>query len=289
MGFEDFTSAELELISSGVRLRRPSNHTSIFKYVGLNTKTSWDSLEATLNQLTLTGSTATSLNDPFELSPYIFDDLRPRIVAAALRDTGSLESLRNGKFEPDKKYGNLDPYRTQAKDYLAKVERNSRIISFCERSDSPLLWSHYAHSYAGACLHFLGRAFRSSRAQMGYVSYSKYRPTYPLSLALTLAANSSGKPPISSMELRRAESEKLYFFTKAADWEYETEVRIVYNTVRMKSVTFDEDGLAAIILGPRMSDENRERIRKIIGASKVPNLPVRDAKLSTNSFSVEID
>lgn len=215
--------------------------------------------------------------------------MRPSIVAAAIKDIGSSEVLQDREFRPDQKYADLQPFRIRAHDYLAKVSRYSRIISFCERSDSPLLWSHYAHSYEGACLHFLGRAFRTSRAKMGYVNYSSYRPVYPLSLALSLDAHSGGQSPQKQMEMRRAESEKLYFFTKAADWSYENEVRIIYNTNRQKNVTFQQDGLVAIILGPRMPDESKARIRQIIERSKLPSLSVRQARLSTNSFSVEID
>lgn len=289
MEFDDWATSELDLLASGMRLRRPSAHTSIFKYVGLNTKTSWDYLERTLNDLELVGSTASSLNDPFELSPYVFDDLRPDLVASAIGDIGAKELLSDQPFDPGQKYADLGPYQEQAREYLDKVSRYSRILSFCERSDSPLLWSHYAHSYEGACLHFLGRAFRKPGPRLGYVAYSNYRPIYPLSLALVLSVNSGGFSPSRSTGLKRAESEKLHFFTKAADWAYESEVRIVYNANRAKSVRFEEDGLVSIIIGPRMNGESRAKLEALIRRSKLPHLSIRQARLSTNSFSVEIE
>jgi hypothetical protein len=289
MAFDDWAASEIDLLASGTRLRQPSAHTSVFKYIGLNTETSWKHLERTLRELELTGSTAVSLNDPFELSPYVFDDLRPSLVAAALRDTGVRETVKDEAYDPNTKYADIEPYRKKAYEYLQQVNRYSRIISFCERSDSPLLWSHYAHSYQGACLHFLGRAFKKPGPRLGYVSYSTYRPVYPLSLALTLSANSGGFAPDAKIGIIRAESEKLYFFTKASDWAYENEVRVVYNSNRIKSVSFDPDGLVSMILGPHMKPEDMVRLMALVKRSKLPNLPIRQAKLSTNSFSVEVD
>lgn len=55
MEFDDWAAAEFDLLASGARTRSPTDHTSIFKYVALNTKTSWDHLELTLSELVLTG------------------------------------------------------------------------------------------------------------------------------------------------------------------------------------------------------------------------------------------
>lgn len=79
------------------------------------------------------------------------------------------------------------------------------------------------------------------------------------------------------------------FYTKAADWAYEREVRIVYNVSDSTKVEFSPDGLLSVILGPRMPAENERRVRDAISASRAPHLQVRKARLSTNSFSVEID
>jgi len=35
---------------------------------------------------------------------------------------------------------------------LQNLLENARILSFCGRSDSPLLWSHYANAHRGACI-----------------------------------------------------------------------------------------------------------------------------------------
>lgn len=288
MSFEDWASREFEEIALDLKLRRPTPNQSIFKYISLNTKTSWSHLTRTLDSFELTGSTFNALNDPFELSPYIFDDLRPATIAKALGAGKSLIDTLNGKtWDPADEFGDVELYRDQAHKAFSRIQNNARIISFCERSDSPLLWSHYANSYQGACLHFLGGAFNRRDNNFGSVTYSSHRPTYPLSLALRLEASS--RPASRIDPLARAESNKITFFTKAADWSYEREARIVYDSTKQNAVKFSSDGLLSIIVGPRIPKESLDRIKESISRSKIPHLPVRQAQLSNNSFSVEID
>ncbi|QBX37849.1 DUF2971 domain-containing protein [Brevundimonas sp. S30B] len=288
MSFEDWTSGELERLALDVSLKRPSPHQSIFKYVGLNGKKSWDLLERTLNACELVGSTYNALNDPYELSPHLFNDLRPVTIARALGERAPLAARLKGEpWDPNVLFADVARYEAEARELFAKIQQGARIIAFCDRSDSPLLWSHYANSYEGACLHFTGGAFERRLSNFGYVSYSTHRPTYPLSLALELSARK--RTGYSDDNLRQAESDKLVFYTKAADWAYEREVRIVYTAPRQTSLPFQPDGLLSVILGPRMSSDNEARLRDLLARSRVPHLPVRKASLSTNSFSVEID
>src|SRR5260221_5300298 len=187
--FETWADEAFRQIETGINLRQPSDNQSMFKYISLNSDDSWDHLRRTLQHAALTGSTASKLNDPFELSPVVFDDLQPSTVAAAVGHNDLAERLQTGKSRPlQEVFSDLVPYREQAMSFLNEVAARYRIIAFCERSDSGLLWSHYANSYQGACLHFLAKGFRSrSFPTLGYVTYSKYRPTYPLSLALSLS------------------------------------------------------------------------------------------------------
>jgi hypothetical protein len=169
---------------------------------------------------------------------------------------------------------------------MSKIIRYWRVIAFCERSDSPLLWSHYANSYKGACLHFLSGGFSALKGTIGYVEYRAHRAIYPLSLALKLHTmiSKDDSPILSKME-----SESIIFFNKALDWAYESEVRIVYNSNISSSVNFDKEKLLSIIVGPRIDGKTLDRIKAMIQSSHIPHLPIRTARLSNNSYSVEID
>jgi hypothetical protein len=276
MSFEDWAEGELLALRTGVGLRPPSRNQSFFKYISLQTETSWSHLERTLRDAELVGSTWNSLNDPFELSPKFFDDLEVSWIPKRKFSAGFQD-----EFEPLPDFTEI---KKQAKAYIERVRRYWRIVAFCERSDSPLLWSHYAASYKGACLHFVGRAF-SIGAKIGYVKYSNHRPIYPLSLAYQLSDGGTS----SGRDTRKVESDFLMFFNKASDWSYETEIRAVYNSNSQKALKFSRSGLVSIVLGPLMDEEARRRVRAMVDNSTQPNLSVRSARLSENSFSVEID
>jgi hypothetical protein len=117
---------------------------------------------------------------------------------------------------------------------------------------------------------------------LGYVNYSEYRPAYPLSLALRLSHH-------RWEGYASAESEKALFFTKAEDWAYEAEIRLVYHPDREKHVTFDQAGLVAIITGPRFTEKNVARLQQTMQGSQFEGLPIRQARLSKTAFSVEIN
>src|SRR5215469_16706654 len=184
MSFEDWTTNEIEQIARGLKLRRPTENQSFYKYVSLDTKTFWSHLVRTLNEQVLVGSTINSLNDPFEGRACVFDDLDTLVIKPSLAQR--LEGHDN--FSEAERATRIGEMRDAANKYLAYLTESQRIVSFCERSDSPLLWSHYARNYSGACLHFVGRAFRRRGSRLGYVNYGVTRPMYPLRLAYSLSS-----------------------------------------------------------------------------------------------------
>jgi len=283
--FESWASEEIVQLRQGTQRRRPSPYQSLFRYIGLSNKTSWDMLERTLQKSELLGATAHSLNDPYELSPVRFDDLSTRTVPRP----PSINRL--SRQTPEKEvddHARVETARTQAHEFLDGKIKAARIVAFCQQSQSPLLWSHYANSYKGACLHFLARAF--PRRSPGIVTYSRSRPIYPLSLAAALFRQGApNRPPIEKDRVLQAESDQLLFFNKSEDWSYECEVRLVFDSRRETHIQFNPDGLASIIIGPRMPPEDEQRVREMVRRSPNPHLPVRRARLSSTTFSVEMD
>jgi hypothetical protein len=132
----------------------------------------------------------------------------------------------------------------------------------------------------------------------GHVRYSKYRPAYPLSLALALYSqrgaradqDGPGQPwiPARATPLQRAESNKILFFAKADDWAHEAEIRLVYDQEQDPAVRFNKDSLVSIITGPRFTDENHQRLDTVLKGSLYENIPIRKARLSKTTFTVEI-
>lgn len=282
--FESWASEEIAQFRQGTQRRRPSPYQSLFRYVGLNNKTSWDMLERTLQKSELLGATAHSLNDPYELSPVRFDDLSARTVPRPPSFHASFGDKREKVDEAER----VEAARAQAHEFLDGKIKSARIIAFCQQSQSPLLWSHYANSYRGACLHFLARAFHPR--SLCIVNYSKFRPIYPLSLAAALfRQNVPNRPPIEMDRVLQSESDHLLFFNKSEDWSYECEVRLVFDSRRETHIQFNANALASIIIGPRMTAEDEAKLRDIVSRSPVSKLPIRRARLSSTTFSVEMD
>jgi hypothetical protein len=151
--FENWTDEEIARIQTGTMLTRPSDHQSLFKYIGLNSKASWDLLRRTLKKCELVGGSPSNMNDPFELSPVIFDDLQPARIADAVRYNPLMDNLTGKpKRSIDQIFADTEQYRRQARSFFEETIAHYRLIAFCERSDSGLLWAHYANSYQGACL-----------------------------------------------------------------------------------------------------------------------------------------
>lgn len=287
--FESWAHSALQSISRGVNLTAPAPNQSLFKYISLSSEKSWQMLQETIRTRTLEGSAAELLNDPFEVSPTIFNDLRnPSLI----REQAGLRRLIPDLEEPDNQLDSKDKAAKIALEYFRSIQSETRVISFSERYDSPLLWAHYANNYRGACLHFLGGKMQGPFTyNLAKVQYTDRRPVYPLSLALTLAQQTptSFTSIDPSYEAARAENDKICYFTKALDWEYEKEIRKVYPTSRQKRMAFDATSFVSIICGPRMNIEDKSRLAAILGESEFSHIPILDAKVSNSSFSIAVD
>ena len=129
------------------------------------------------------------------------------------------------------------------KDFI--VIRN-RIGVFCMSEDKKniLMWSHYANENAGFCLEFRTNNAFFSRAHP--VEYDRVLPYLNL------------LEPIWDKLITKV---TLGLLTKAQDWAYEKEWRIVdVNGVGIHE--YPSEALNSVILGCKMSPENKKRIKE---------------------------
>ncbi|MCL6252075.1 hypothetical protein M3P36_13595 [Altererythrobacter sp. KTW20L] len=122
-----------------------SDYESIYKYISLDGKQSWNYFEKTLVDCSIIGSTIRSLNDPWEGSPRIFDDFSEETFADCsvfFDNDGIIKDQRKEKYAID-----FDDCQSIITKRLENTVENARIVSFAKRADSHLLWSHYANSH----------------------------------------------------------------------------------------------------------------------------------------------
>ncbi len=134
--------------------------------------------------------------------------------------------------------------------YMSDKFSKAGICCFSERWDAILMWSHYADKHRGICL---GYNARDLIGKAGYV-FGKIRPE-----------KSSPSLDFKKMSHDAGQDEFIpnYIFTKAADWAYEKEWRLVI---------FDKGGqliespmrLQTVIFGIRTAPDDEQNIKKLL-------------------------
>lgn len=141
---------------------------------------------------------------------------------------------------------------------------------FSEKNDDILMWSHYGNSHQGVCLEFdtTSSSFFSDNKQ-GVIKV-RYSDVYPL-LELTEVVASRGKVPL----LRRL------LGTKSSHWSYEAEWRMI-SKIGDYAHPYDEGTLTGVYLGCKITKENKETIKSILGKS----IPIYEMQRSSTEFRV---
>lgn len=146
-----------------------------------------------------------------------------------------------------------------SKDYI-------RVACFCEKNNSLLMWSHYAHNHEGFCIDcsFNEQPF----ASIFPVTYSNIRRDYTESVK-----NSTKEWTYGS------------FLCKAEDWSYEKEWRVISP---YREIPYFESSqyIRAIYLGTKISQENEGKTMELSG--DIPVYKMQLAKDTYDLYSVRI-
>ena len=137
---------------------------------------------------------------------------------------------------------------------------NNKITCFSECNDSLLMWAHYANNLKGVCLCFDTEKdpFLFSKAQK--VNYSKYRTN------------------IENLGC---------YFTKALDWNYEQEWRIV---VDMQDDYIKTNSCVGIIFGEQTDIFNQDGSNKkqLMFSALQNNIQIFEAKSNPREYKIDI-
>ena len=145
----------------------------------------------------------------------------------------------------------------------------------------PLLWSHYADSHRGVCIHF-----DPTLAPLRFSYPVKYCVEYP---KLVL-------PRTHQQDWDAVQNQLL---SKCDDWKYEREWRVIRSRLQpggfADTLMTEWDGdiaiargeiVKAITLGARMSEQVRSRLKAWV-RTNVPHVEVWQARLHRSRFEVE--
>lgn len=208
------------------------------------------------------------LNDPRELKPVLADLTKEEIIALLIE-------LHPNPSEKDKMeiiYG-LNKFGSEAVMeklreilYFNEFDHRFGVYSLSKRMNNMALWAHYGNHHKGYCVEFQNAGLFSLAHD---VIYEHELPVRKLST------------PVDHEKIGREFLEDL--FTKAVDWEYEEEVRIV---LRPGYQIFTPDALTSVILGKDMPDEH---IRQIADWVSQRQLPIVLKKARYNSANQQLE
>ncbi|MCX5815663.1 MAG: DUF2971 domain-containing protein [Proteobacteria bacterium] len=164
-------------------------------------------------------------------------------------------------MEPEK-------FLRQVTDGFQKAVNGIGVLSLSATDRNILLWSHYAEGHTGLCLKFMATdqtPFFGRALPVNYVS------DYP-------------KIPITSPAGEQIDA---FLLTKAIDWHYEQEYRIIDHDDGAGGKIFPAEFLVGVILGARMTPDDKTAV-VAWAAERKCHMEVLEASIASGSFSLEI-
>lgn len=155
--------------------------------------------------------------------------------------------------------------RDVAKSYLDEMG----VFCMSEKNDQVLMWSHYCEGHTGLCLEFRAT---STTPFFGRALKVKYPENYP---------------DVNFFRSSRDEKTEAVLLTKAKDWEYEQEWRIIDHQTGPGVYTFPGELLTGVILGCQIQKENRNKIRTWL-KNRNPRPILYQAELKEREFCLDI-
>ena len=189
-------------------------------------------------------------------------------------------------------------YVTLTKEKLQDAKKSAYIGCFSKRSDSTLMWAHYANDFKGVCIEWEIPRFANNEFIFDVV-YSKKKPHIDLLkfVKIYLGHEFVGdKFDENNQEIK--EHIKKLIITKGKDWAYEKEIRFIAERGKTNPVTVDElaNGRALyhmptfpkrVFLGEKIIKEDEQDIRAI--CERYPNCEIIKTRHSDDEFNIEVD
>jgi hypothetical protein len=187
-----------------------------------------------------------------------------------------------------------DPsFRSKTVHALAQVVNTEiGILCLTEKMDNLLMWAHYSSNHTGFVIEFdETHSFFTRGREMGHLKKVRYSIT---------------RPEVTLLDPTLSDMEHLYkwindiFCVKSQHWEYEKEWRMIVPLGRCRNVTaspqddiflleLPKSCITGIILGCRMSTENKERILNVLrNDHEYRHVSFRQAEMDEQEFRLRL-
>ena len=215
-----------------------------------------------------------TFNDPFDCkvhfrSSFSTKELKHKYADLVRQFRPQLNrSQRKTKVARDVNSINKKEFQSNMTRRLQDATESLGILSFSGTARNILLWSHYASGHTGICLKFLAGPHTPF---FGYAQPLEYTSDYPEINLLD--------PPDRQVQA--------FLLTKASDWQYEQEWRIIDHDHGKGDRVFPEELLVEVILGARMQREDKEAVAVWVHKRKTP-VKLSEARVGSGSFLLDI-
>lgn len=217
-----------------------------------------------------------SFNDPFDCkiryrSSLSRKQLKKKYAGLLKKNAPKLNrKMRRGKSVTDLVSLKPDEFIKRNERHIQDLVNKIGVLSLSATKSNILLWSHYAAGHTGICLKFRAT---SKTDFFGYSLPVKYSPKYP---------------DIDILKTSPEDQVEAFLFTKATDWEYEKEWRIIDHNKGPGDKKFPQEMLLEVILGARMDTKDKRAIVKWVEDRDTP-IKLSQASLADRSFSLVIE
>jgi hypothetical protein len=241
----------------------------LYKYRSLRDESAKQHVSATLLHQEIYFARHTEFNDLFDCNIHVSPVADP--VTSASRDR-KLHPHMSDRDIAALAERELDPARA------AEIEENVRnavscklagigIFSLSSKPDDLLMWSYYADGHRGICLQFALQESKLFGCEVTEVGYEEQYPRLSV----------YDKPTLDYV--------RRYLSTKAKAWGHEAEWRIIWQKPGVNQ--FPPEYLTGVILGARISPEDRTEILRLVTASRAKPM-LYHARAKVASFGVDV-
>ncbi|MCO5268971.1 MAG: DUF2971 domain-containing protein [Brumimicrobium sp.] len=243
-----------ELIKIGVKNGQYPQHLYRFRQLD-------DKFNGILENSAMWFSRPNSFNDPFDCTANLEHDYPQNTVIKWFEKQGmSIEELKDCSIT-----------EKQLKEIIeSTVQENiskSYVCCFAEKNDNLLMWSHYTNGHTGVCLKFDITEDTDFFCTPIHVNYSE---SYP-------------KENYIKNENKTINS---ILTTKAIDWQYEKEIRVIKPSSNQNKFTFKKTALREIIFGCKTEPQKINEIIDLVNKSGFSHVKFSQAIMDSNEYKL---
>lgn len=236
-------------------------------------------------------SNSFAFNDPYDLN-------LPLIITG--KPSFNVESMKQSLIEAGKKptaeilkglsdYWNNSEFRgsdleiktvENMKLETLNMEQKLRVLCLSKKNNSILMWGHYANSHKGICIG-LDRSIINNKLKKEYRSnYRLVDVQYIRELPKITWDELGNRKNVVALAQRR-------YSTKSQHWSYEDEIRILVESEKNFSLSFDNQLISEVIFGARTPIDTKIELFNLC-RKKYPHCSIYKATLREDKFEISI-